>query len=337
MQNRITQADTLFNADGTLKHRGWATQPLLEYNRSALPSSWSRTKEWEFYGAYDEDFGVEAVVADLGIFTLIGTVFHDFKTHKLHRWGGLIPLTRGKVGLSSNPIECELNVKNLLFGSIVIEKKPHQHRLQIDAPKFKKFKVDITYKINRDDDAMVVATGYENSKHFYYNYKKNMLDVSGEVSFQGETRTLSAEHASGNFDWGRGYWPYQTRWFWGTGAGRIGNEKVWFNIGYGFGDLSTHSENMIFVNGKVHKTSQVTFHTQSKFSRKDWTFTSDDNRINLTLKPLIDCSGKFSLGFAKADINQIHGLYYGTLVLDDGREIQVDGIHGHAEDISYLW
>lgn len=337
MQNRITQPDNLFNEDGSLKHRGWATQPLLHYNREAITSSWMRIKEWEFYGAYDKDFGVEMFVADIGYITLLGMVYHDFANKKVYKWGGLKPLTRGKVGLSTNPKITELKIDNFLAGSIHLQKQENFHRLQISAPKFHNLKVDVTFAMNPTDDAMVVATGYEHSKHFYYNYKKNMLDVSGEVSFQGNTKAFNKHHASGNFDWGRGVWPYKTRWFWGTGAGRIDGEKVWFNIGYGFGDLSTHSENMIFVNGKVHKTSRVTFHTQPKFSGKAWIFTSDDKRIDLKLEPLTDCSGGFSLGFMKTDINQIHGLYYGTLVLDDGRKIIVDGIHGHAEDISYLW
>ena len=33
-----------------------------------------------------------------------------------------------------------------------------------------------------------------------------------------------------------------------------------FNIGYGFGDTSAASENMLFYDGTAHKLDDVTFH-----------------------------------------------------------------------------
>lgn len=34
---------------------------------------------------------------------------------------------------------------------------------------------------------------------------------------------------------------------------------------------------------------------------------------------------------------EFYGLYCRTLVLDDGSIIEIDGIHGHAEDIQFKW
>src|SRR5690606_1056795 len=152
----------LFSEDGNLNQRGWATAPLLTYNRECLSAPWFRTKEWEFYGAYDKDFGVEVFIADIGYFTLLGMVYHDFVSGKAHKWGGVKPLTRGRLGLSTEPNHGKIEVNNFLAGYIALDKQADKHHLIIDSPKFKGLKLDIVYPMNPADDAMVVATGYEN-------------------------------------------------------------------------------------------------------------------------------------------------------------------------------
>lgn len=57
-----------------------------------------------------------------------------------------------------------------------------------------------------------------------------------------------------------------------------------WNIGYGFGNTSAASENMLFYGGRAHKLSQVQFHIPMRDGREDylrpWTFTSDDGHFS---------------------------------------------------------
>ncbi len=53
----------------------------------------------------------------------------------------------------------------------------------------------------------------------------------------------------------------------GTGAkasGLVDGVPFGWNIGYGFGDTSAATENMLFYNGKAHKLHSVQFHIPMK-------------------------------------------------------------------------
>ena len=73
-------------------------------------------------------------------------------------------------------------------------------------------------------------------------------------------------------------------------------------------------------------------------------FTSDDNRLTLTICPLYQQHSKQDVGLINAELFKIHGRYSGTLVLNDGTRLEVndrlalldtcssaaDGGHGRA-------
>lgn len=47
---------------------------------------------------------------------------------------------------------------------------------------------------------------------------------------------------------GKGVWTYDNTWYWGTGSGwHDGGDPFGFNLGYGFSDHSSASENMVFT------------------------------------------------------------------------------------------
>lgn len=339
MQNEIIRPSPLLDEDGRLIQRGWARRPLLDYNKENIKVGWHRIKEWDFYAVHDDNFALGYFLADLGYFTLAAISVYNFKEGESYATGGLRLFTRGKIGLSDSSLEGNTTFKNWMFGEISLERHPKEHIFHIEASKFKGLQAEIHLEIDPSQDAMVVATGYDDSKPncFYYNHKVNMMPATGTMEFKGKQIDFSPENAIGNFDWGRGVWPYKSHWLWGTGGGVVDGHEIWFNIGAGFGDLSTHTENMIFVDGKCHKTDQVEFHPAKKRSGKPWRINSNDERIELQLVPKIDSSNYMNIGFMKTDNNQIHGSYSGKLVLDDGTVLEIADIHGHAEDIHYLW
>jgi hypothetical protein len=142
-------------------------------------------------------------------------------------------------------------------------------------------------------------------------------------------------------DWGRGLWTYHNTWYWGSASGLAGDVPFGFNIGYGFGDTSQASENMIFYNGKAHKLSRVTFRIPMKDGKEDymspWTFTSDDGRFEMDFEPVLDRAACTSAGPIKSDQHQVFGRFSGTAVLDDGTRIGVSDLMGFAEKVENKW
>ncbi|MFX0181401.1 MAG: DUF2804 domain-containing protein, partial [Candidatus Hodarchaeota archaeon] len=187
-------------------------------------------------------------------------------------------------------------------------------------------------------DNTVVVTGYkEDPRLFYYNHKINMMPAEGKLRLGEKVYEFNPDSSFGLMDWGRGIWPYKTHWLWGSACGIIDEVPVAFNIGYGFGDLSTHTENLIFYDGKAQKIDKVIFHHENRDPSKPWKFTSNDNRFNMMLTPLIPHIEKINFGIIKLNSSLMHGLYSGNLILDNGEKIFLNDVLGHAEDIFWRW
>ena len=89
-------------------------------------------------------------------------------------------------------------------------------------------------------------------------------------------------------------WTYDNCWYWGSGNTRIDGVPFGFNIGYGFGDTSAATENMLFYNGKAHKLDEVTFHIPEDSYLKPWKFTSNDGRFEMDFQPVLDRAARTS-------------------------------------------
>ncbi len=116
---------------------------------------------------------------------------------------------------------------------------------------------------------------------------------------------------------------------------------VGFNIGYGFGDVTAASENMIFVDGIAHKLDRLTFNIPLKDGKDDfmspWTFTSSDGRFETAFTPLLDRAAYANDGPLLSDQHQVFGHMDGTLILDVGSKIQLKQFMAFAEKVLNKW
>ena len=130
-------------------------------------------------------------------------------------------------------------------------------------------------------------------------------------------------------------------WYWGSASGLVDGVDFGFNIGYGFGDTSAATENMLFYAGKAHKLSQVTFEIPMKDGKEDylkpWTFTSDDHRFEMQFTPIIDRASCTDVKLICSDQHQVFGRFTGQAVLDDGEIIDVKDMIGFAEKVHNKW
>lgn len=339
IQNEITKKTDLFRKNGSLFQRGWARKPLLKYNKENIGKGWLRIKEWDHYSVLNKNFGFQLTIGDIGFLTQMSYVWLEFNKKRREGKGEFKFFTKSKqLPLSSlEDSRIEFPSKNF---SASITKKGNQRILKIEDPTFmdKGIKGSITFDDIPEWDNTVVVTGYkEDPRRFYYNHKINMMPAQGSIQIGEREHKFESESSFGLMDWGRGIWPYHTHWLWGSACGIVKGVPVAFNIGYGFGDLSTHTENIIFYDGKAHKIDEVTFHHENRNPTKPWKFTSNDNRFNMVLTPLIPHKEKINFGLIYLNSSLLHGLYTGDVVLDNGEKIHIENILGHAEDIFWRW
>ena len=189
---------------------------------------------------------------------------------------------------------------------------------------------------------MVIATPFAEQKTaFYYNQKIIGMRAIGTVKCFGKTFTFELGDSFGLLDWGRGVWTHENTWYWGGGQGLVEGHVVGFNIGYGFGDVTAASENMIFIDGIAHKLDRLTFNIPLKDGKDDfmspWTFTSSDGRFETSFTPVLDRAAYASVGPLLSDQHQVFGHMDGTLVLDDGSKITLKHFMAFAEKVHNKW
>ncbi|TXT65120.1 MAG: hypothetical protein BAJALOKI3v1_130024 [Promethearchaeota archaeon] len=342
-QIEITKPSKLFNENGSLVQTGWARKPILTYNKEDIGKSWWRIKEWDHYSVLNKDFGFQLTIGDIGYLTQMSYVWLDFDKKERGDKSTMKFFTKSKLLPTSSLEDSRIEFPTDEFHA-VLEKKGDQRILTLEDSEFldKGIKANIILDDVPEWDNTVVVTGYEKPKQFYYNHKINIMPANGTIHIGDQKYKFTPERSFGLMDWGRGIWPYKTHWLWGSACGMVDNVPVAFNIGYGFGlvgskEGATHTENIVFYDGKAHKLDEVTFHHQDRDPTKPWKFTSNDGRFEMGLEPLIPNEEKLNFGIIKLDSALLHGYYSGDIILDDGKKIHVENMLGHAEDIYWRW
>ncbi len=340
MQNEITKSSDLLDENGHLIQKGWARKLILDYNRENINAGWHRIKEWDYYCILHPDFGISLVIADVGYLGLCTVCWLDFKEKSFYCKDQMKLFTRGKLNLPRTSEEGDLHFSNK---NIVMDFKRGKNKriLSVNYPDFMDG-AGITgeielYQDPKMDTIVVVTPFKENPKRFYYNQKINCMPAKGKIEIGGDSYQFSEDNCFGVLDWGRGVWTYKNQWYWGSASGLVKGKPIGWNIGYGFGDLSTHTENIIFYDGKGHKFDQVTFHIDPDDYLKPWRFTSNDGRFEMDFEPIFDRTNKMNLLILKTEPHQVFGYYNGHVVLDDGTKLHVDRLLGFAEEVFNKW
>ena len=342
MQHEITTRHPLLDEQGRLIEAGYTKGLLMDYDRKAIKGGALRIKEWDYYLIANNDYAV-ALTIDNSYMGLDGISLLDFRRPWEHTNNVMSFLTLGKrhfPASSSNGDVCSGTKKY----SISFKHNVDHRLLSFHMDNFmdgKPIRGEIRLE-NPQQESMVIVTPFaEKETAFYYNQKINCLPASGSVEFDGQTYIFDKENSFGVLDWGRGVWTYDNVWYWGSASGLADGVPFGFNIGYGFGDTSAASENMLFYGGKAHKLSQVTFNIPMKDGMEDymspWIFTSDDGRFEMDFVPIIDRAACTDVKLICSDQHQVFGRFTGKAVLDDGKEIYIKDFLGFAEKVHNKW
>ncbi|MEN6338697.1 MAG: DUF2804 domain-containing protein [Clostridiaceae bacterium] len=342
MQHPLS-AGPLLNAKGELNEAGYATSLIKTYDRAAIKAGKTRIKEWDYYLIYNGKFGAALTIDDNSYMGMISASFLDFEAQKEKTVSPMFWLPMGKTNFPSSSKTGD--VEKVMKGARTSVKHEnggrrltcHLDQFDGDLP----FDLDV-FLFDEPRDSMVIATPFAEQKTaFYYNQKIIGMRAHGTVTCYGKTYTFEPEDSFGLLDWGRGVWTHENTWYWGGGQGVVDGHVIGFNIGYGFGDVTAASENMIFVDGVAHKLDRLTFNIPQKDGKDDfmspWTFTSSDGRFETAFTPVLDRVAHASVGPLLSDQHQVFGHMDGTLVLDDGSKIQLKHFMAFAEKVHNKW
>ena len=333
--HEVTTVQPLLNEKGNLREPGWSRHMVWQYDRKMIKAPAFRIKEWDYYLVLGKDFGAAFTISDdgyIGLQSVSLLLFGDKPWE--HTETVLKPFPLGKLKLppnsSSGPTRYEDNRLKMRFD--VSEGKRRIRCLFKDFTDGKPLKCDIELR-QPDMESMVIATPWDKNHAFYYNQKINCMRASGWIEYDGTKYEFNPDRDFGTLDWGRGVWTYDNTWFWGSGNADIDGNSFGFNIGYGFGNTSAATENVIFYNGKAHKLDDVTFHIPEDSYLSPWKFTSSDGRFEMDFEPVLDRAACLDYKLIVSDQHQVFGKMTGKAILDDGQEIIIRDVLCFAEKV----
>lgn len=335
MQYKMDRKELLLE-NGQIKTPGYAVSPLWTYKRDAILAPKYKIKEWDYYLIYNNEYGLALTVADNGYIGALSASILNFKTGTYKTMSSVELLTFGKYNMPESPSHGHVNVVNK--GISIDFDVNGQRRLSVNYPKFmdnKTLEGSVVLDQDFEQDTMVIATPFTKKHAFYYNQKVMCMPAQGQFTL-GEDVFTFGEGSFGILDWGRGVWTFKNTWYWGGASGTINNKPFGFNIGYGFGDTSAATENMLFYDGIGHKLEDIEFHVPDDYLDL-WTFTSSDGRFEMIFRPLFDRADKVNMVLIKTEQHQVFGYYSGKAILDDGTVIELDQFLGFAEKVYNKW
>ena len=327
---------------------GYAKKNIFDYQRDkARPKN--RKKEWDFYQISNGKYMVQVSVANISIGGYISTVLVDISgKEKL-----TISSMKMFLGQNKNVILPENGDKDnefeCLLGKYYFKEQTKGNRRTIRFKGYyKKEEIDVYFEMDlfdKHENISIVTPFKQKDNCFFLTMKQNSMPASGFFKVGDKQFDFSKDDTFCVLDWGRGVWPYKSVWYWGNGSTYLydkdGNKHIFgFEITWGIGDESNATETCLFYDGKAHKIGSVdvkAFPKPDKYLDK-WEFISEDNRFNLTMTPVYDHHSDLNILYLlRMNSHQVHGLWNGTVTLDDGTVLEIKDMYAFCEYVENRW
>ena len=341
-QTEYTEETPLLSADGKLLTPGWARHNVFTYNRNNVAPTIHR-KEWDFYQISNGRFMVQLSFANITFGGYVSAALIDLHEGKtVYNAAGFfaggkdkyVPNAKGDV---PNTFGAKIMGCEFLFDT-------HETYRTLY---FKNKKVECSFRMDIPEGLENITTvlpfdGYDD--RYFMTTKQMCMPTEGTYKLGDKVYNFSKEDTFTALDWGRVCTPYKMVWYWGCGSkyvpGPDGKEHLFgFEITWGIGNEENATETAIFWDGKAHKFGPVdveTFPKPDKFM-EPWHFVSQDGRFDMTMKPFFDNHGDTNALVLRMHCHQVHGIWNGTVTLDDGTKVEIKDMYAFCEYCENRW
>ena len=339
-QVRITEPTDLLDRAGNVAKPGYCELNRYVYRRAAVRGNKTRIKEWDFYQIADSTYTLQFNIADISLAGAFTFALFNRKTGERVDYLSVAPLTFGRIGLEEDNT---VPYADVFHGPGCYAKSEFTGDKRFLDADFKhkgdRYVVHAEIEVMPGLHSLTMALPFEKKGHFYLNQKVNSMPCTCRIEKNGEEFVTFEQGIFCTLDWGRGVWPHSVTWYWGNGTTRLPDGHLFgFEIGWGFGDMSAATENMLFYDGVGHKIEEVYLKRDPDNFLMPWVFTSNDGRFEMTMTPTYDnYSNKLVLGLAGSIGHQVWGTWNGRCILDDGTVIEVHDMLAFCEYIQNKW
>lgn len=301
-----------------------------------LPNAMNKTKliTWE---------AAEVIFDDISVLTAVSpmfggkagpnlTIIYDRNKKKRYTFMSLSAgsqlkfaenLMRGAVTEGKNPLTTVTFINNFDEGKATLKGKG------MGLPG----KFEYNLELTRASEPSIVSIPFAKNMALYS--QKDLFTVTGSLTWNGKTYTAN-ENTAATIDDHRGYYPYNMHYDWVATMGTLeydGKKRPFgFNLTRNQSvDQDTYNENLLFLDGKAHRLTPVTFehieknywHISDEYGMVDIYFTIGDRNVL-----------KFNFGAVMMNYHIVFGDLKGYLCDEDGNKYVIDGMPGIGEDKS---
>ena len=172
---------------------------------------------------------------------------------------------------------------------------------------------------------------------FQINAKHAARRAMGDVRIGDRVVTLR-DGAFAARDWGRGVWPYQTRWNWACASGLVAGRPVGVNLGGQWTDGAFVTENALTIDGRLHVISDDLDWTYDRGDfEKPWRIRDRRGRVDVRVTPFWSIERRANAVALGSALHLVWGHFTGFVEADDGARVELDGLLGWAEEHVARW
>jgi hypothetical protein len=336
-QNEIHSAVSVLDERGAPQNFGWSRNPEFFYDSAMAWAPRRKFSESDRYIVINPTHTVIFEIRDDGYLGYMGITIASKKNKKrsTQMYQSILPLGAFEMPPGSGSGSVRYRHKKSLLDFVPME--GGARIIKADIRRFGHNR-SLRGELVLTEPAMAESLAYNlpwrgSGNAFRYSRCSPWYTAEGVIQLGSSEIVFSGGDAWGIFDWHRGVRPRADTRYWAASCGSGDGRLIGFNVGYGAIDSSAGTENAFFVDGRLHKLDQVTFHIPPADWLSPWRFTSNDNRLEMVFTPLQERKDRQQLLFYSMSRRQVFGSFSGKVILDDGSTLNFQNITGFAERV----
>jgi Protein of unknown function (DUF2804) len=314
---------------GRFAQRPRSVNPLDEFRGVRRALRWPRLKEWVGFTLIHPDWYSSLIMQDAHYLASSEMYAYDRRRAVLHRHAA--NRRGGSLGLPAELLagRCAFPGRGYRLEYDFSRRGGH-HSLRLDfeatgtAPAFAgKLELDA----GRASPPLSVSARIPGGAMYTH---KAVFPVGGVLRVGADEIVFDGARDFAILDEHRSFFPYRTRWLWGTFAMHTGDGIVGANFADRPAVPGEEEESCVWSPAAAEPLSGIRFERGSADPRSPWHVFSRDGRLELTFEPEGSTRVRHQLGVVAIDYVQHYGHYRGVVRCAE-RAYEVDRVHGVCE------
>ncbi len=321
-------------------HTGFFHEPFRKVNLLDAPQlggalgrplRWLRLKEWVGFAFEHPQFYGAMIIQDAKYAASATVYLVDRRTAQRHEW--LVVAAPGQVRLPETlwhgESRCVSGGDALLFDHDLAGGR-HHVRVHLRARgQVPELQADLVLHQDLARVAPLVVSLPIGARHHTYTHK-SPLRLAGTLRLGDATVHYDPQRDFGNLDEQKTWYPYRSRWHWGTFVGLTrGGRHLALNLANQMTPRDAPGEDALWLDGRLILMPSAEFHAVGDGG--NYRIADPAGRIRLQFVADGAKREARNWGLAAIDYAQHYGRYVGEITDDTGEVHALDGLYGVVE------